>query len=219
MITIGELDVVGGCTSSPSPGETFTLTYSAQGVAFGPYTGTFTESGTVTIALTEDVSSVYGLALGNVAKGVVTSWVVNFTIDSDRGQVTGTKTLSTAIAYGNCYRVEDLFGFGFLDAQTAIATLEYQARIQTADGTFTDQGDAEGRLSSQCAGGARPSCDAQEVESFRELFLLSRGVLPLDTTGKATVADRSATLRRSHESFSPSRSSSPNWGACKGVVL
>jgi hypothetical protein len=39
----GEIEVTSNCT--PTVGSTFTLTYRAEGPAFGPYTGTFTETG------------------------------------------------------------------------------------------------------------------------------------------------------------------------------
>ena len=60
----GEIDVSAACTAQP--GETLTITYTASGLAVGPYPGTFTESGTVTSSLTPSAPG--------VATGPVITW-------------------------------------------------------------------------------------------------------------------------------------------------
>ncbi|MDP8904079.1 MAG: hypothetical protein M3N29_01970 [Chloroflexota bacterium] len=177
---IGDVDITGSCT--PSVGETFTISYVAEGFAFGPYPGTFTESGTVTVTLT---------ALGadsGIAVGLVTDWTVKFTIDSVIGQVSGKKTISDVYVTASCSRTQGIFfpPAAFYDLEQARGTLDYEATIRTATGTFTDQGRAYASVSHVCVALERPTCDLYESESFLEYFYLSTGVLPLDTTGKAT---------------------------------
>jgi hypothetical protein len=171
---LGEIAVDASCTGTA--GETFTIRYSAEGPALGPYPGTFTETGTITVT-----------ALGGGAGGAVISWTANFTIDSAIGQVSGKKTLSQTL-FANCVHEDEFFdvGPGFVDIQVANASLHYEATIRTASGTFTDQGDAQASVLQLCGGLSRPTCDFAEEEGFLESFTLSRGVLPLDATGKAT---------------------------------
>ncbi len=183
MTDIGDVEVTASCT--PSVGETFTLNYVAEGPAFGPYPGTFTESGTATVTLTAPDQ------FPGTAVGVVTDWTAKFTIDSAIGQVSGKKTISDAYAtFASCWRTDGVFiGHGsttHYDFDFASAHLDYEATIRTATGTFTDQGRAYASVSHTCVGFARPTCDRLEGETFYEPFYLSTGVLPLDTTGKAT---------------------------------
>ena len=91
-----------------------TFSFAATGVAVGPYSGPFTETGRASI--TPD--------------GTLTAFTAAFTIDSPLGQVTGTKTLTGGT--GSC-----LFGQIVLaNAQTT-----YRATITTPDGfAYTDSG-------------------------------------------------------------------------------
>ena len=166
---LGLVDVTGECTAVAG-GQWGPLSYSASGIATGPYPGPFTETGTVTGSLT--TGTVF-------ASGDVVTWTANFTIDSPTGDVTGSKTLtlSTQAFCGDT---------GSPGAQqiSATATLTYEATIVTAAGTFRDSGQA-------FAAAHRFDCTAfcaplgrQEV--FVENFLVSNGVLPVDTSGKAT---------------------------------
>lgn len=102
-----------------NPTGTSTVTFTATGVATGPYPGTFTETGTV----------VFG---PQAPFGTVTSFEATFTITSVNGTVTGTKTLqpdaSTAVAF--CNQV----------GGQIVADLNYTAQITTPSGTATDQG-------------------------------------------------------------------------------
>jgi hypothetical protein len=89
------VNVSGECDATP--GQTFTLSFSAQGPAFGPYPGTFTESGTVTAQVTGFIPPAFGF-------GIALTWSSNFTIDSPLGTVTGTKTLSTVFpSFASCW--------------------------------------------------------------------------------------------------------------------
>jgi hypothetical protein len=176
--TIGSVDVSGEC--DPAPGETFTLTYEAEGAATGPYPGTFTESGTVTATLTE-------LTVPGFAFGVVTTWNAEFTIDSPVGDVTGTKTLGVSVPFSAfCAGSPAIPG----DFDHARGELSYEATIRPATGgTFTDEGEAFASVDHViCQGtGTVFGCPVRfERETFFEFFTLSTGVLPVDTSGKAT---------------------------------
>jgi hypothetical protein len=180
----GRAEVSSTCT--PAEGETMTFTFRAEGVAIGPYPGTFTESGTAKATLPAPVVFPTG---GASAFGTVIEWKSTFTILSPAGKVTGTKTLSQVVpSFGAvCVRghiapiLETRTDEGFI-----VASLEYEATIKPpTGGTFTDQGEASGFASHSCTSISAP-CDVRDVESFSEYFALSTGVLPADTHGKAT---------------------------------
>ena len=167
----GQIDVTASCT--PTIGGTFTLTYSASGFAFGPYTGTFTETGTVKGVITGVTGDAF-----EIPAGVVTEWKATFSIDSIVGKVTGEKVLNESV-HLLCAEDES-----YGDLEYASALLDYEAKIKTATGTFTDTGESSAVVLSQCLFG--PCTAETEYEFFFEDFLLSTGVLPLDTSGKAT---------------------------------
>jgi hypothetical protein len=98
--TSGTTTVSGSC----NPGGTSTISFSATGEAHGPFAGSFTESGTLTIG---QQSGTYPPGYFDGAqKGEVQSFNSDFRIDSPSGVVTGTKTLDqgSASAYqgGTC---------------------------------------------------------------------------------------------------------------------
>ncbi len=64
------------------------------------------------------------------------------------------------------------------------ATLAYEATIRTATGTFADRGESEAFVSANRSG------TTPEARVFSEVFTRSTGVLPLDTSGKATGGGR-----------------------------
>src|SRR5205085_10711578 len=76
-----------------NPGANSTISWSLTGTAFGPYPGTFTETGTTTIGPQTEV----GLpnTFGQNA-GPFISAHASFTINSPAGQVSGTKDLQQA---------------------------------------------------------------------------------------------------------------------------
>jgi hypothetical protein len=111
---------------------------SGDGGAIGPYTGTATESGSLTIS-----------------GGSVTAFSAGFQIFSGTTTITGTKTLHpppTVPSTGTCGP--------FVPGQQFLlvsALLEYDATIDTGSGTFTDSGDST--ISMTCFLGALPNTD------------------------------------------------------------
>lgn len=167
--SIGTIEVTRGCT--PTAGATFTLTYEAEGVASGPYPGTFTERGTVTGTMTQ-LSGTPGFALG-----FVTSWSAEFEIDSPLGDVSGTTTLLRPHNQSECVGPPLAH-----ETQSANAQLTYEATIRPATGgRFTDAGEAIARVAElACSPGFATFC----FESLDETFWTSTGVvqvLPQDT--------------------------------------
>ena len=105
-----------------------TLAFEASGVATGPYPGTFTETGTVTLA---------PLNLTNFQQPVLAA-TADFAIDSPNGQVTGTKRFVVgSTGNGGCRELFD----GSLRASAFTQNLRYTATIVTPDGrTCTTEG-------------------------------------------------------------------------------
>lgn len=115
-------------SASCNPAGNSTFTYHIEGGAFGPYPGTFEETGTVVVGPQLGPPPSAGFPLVSIE--------ATFTIDSPTGQVEGTKSLrpGSLLAFGVC-----------LDSPTAIryasaATLDYTATITTATGKFRDEG-------------------------------------------------------------------------------
>jgi hypothetical protein len=113
------------------------ITYQASGTATGNYSGTFTETGTITLG-PEDAS----------ARQNVTAAAISFSVDSPAGQVTGTKTYvptgdpNVNTARGRC----DFDGVG--GSFTIFSDdMRYSVTIQTPDGqTCTQSGNASVQL-------------------------------------------------------------------------
>lgn len=103
-----------------------TISFTVSGSSYGPYPGTFTETGVATIG----PQSVSGIAVP------VTSFSASFVITSGSNEITGTKRLTqdVFIATGLGFCTGFLRSFG-------IATT-YDARIRTPYGTFSDRGKA-----------------------------------------------------------------------------
>ena len=137
-----------------------------EGVALGPYSGTYQE---------EARGSFFGAGIPEIPiqNLPVLAFEASFEIDSPVGRVTGTKTLLFGV--GTCF-FSPLIG----EVWAVTATVDYEATIATAFGTFRDTGVSEVSFTLlNCAGGG--DCRAFFVESF-----FSSGLLALDTTGKAT---------------------------------
>jgi hypothetical protein len=129
-----------------NPTGTSSFTYSTAGLAFGPYPGTFTEMGTITIGPLSGPQGVDGFLFGPV-----TTVQAFFTIDSPVGQVTGTKELVNPPPdmLGLCY---DFTNFQVPGGPIISGTfregspsstgfgLSYRATIRTTTGTFGDEG-------------------------------------------------------------------------------
>lgn len=109
------------------------FTFTASGVASGPYAGTFTETGSGTVTAPDPGSF-----------GSITAFSASFTIYSPTNVVlvTGTKTLASPTSDSFCYTPPNSVGGG------PILT-SYQATIYTATGKYRDQGSSTvGELSS-----------------------------------------------------------------------
>jgi hypothetical protein len=155
-----DVEVIGNCNAI----GTSTITFRAEGMAVGPYSGTFVEEGTITLAAVDALS-----------------FDTSFTIfvEDEFGQptgevVTGTKTLG--VGNGFCQNFMNERGL----VAFAVGDLTYDATITTETGTFRDTG-----VSRTNVIGARCSPDCQLDEGFSESFV-SRSLLPVSTTGKAT---------------------------------
>lgn len=125
--TPGTSSVSGTCNPLGSSTFTFTVT----GEAFGPYPGTFTETGTLT--------------LGPFGTGpfAATSFESTFTINSTAGTVTGSKSLTAAGAptsLGLCGTAA--FPTGGANSLHFDGTLSYTANITTPTGSGTDSGES-----------------------------------------------------------------------------
>jgi hypothetical protein len=178
-----------------NPNGNSTITFTASGVATGPYPGTFTANGIATIG-PQMVNTAPG---GLIANGTVLLFHEDFTINSPVGQVNGSKDLElSTLDIGDCITVSgssDPTGIGnFLCGQTqgpalsvtqktADVAFTYQATIQTTTGTFSDSGRGGAAVQDTqvlCTG----SSAGESV--FSELFSISNGVVPVTTLGKAT---------------------------------
>jgi hypothetical protein len=156
------LGLQGNGSASCDPSGISTISYQTQGAAFGPYSGTFTEQGTVVIA-----------------GGMVTGVDASFAIDSPAGQVVGTKTLRLGETGGCINNPPESPSSTKVFAGNA--TLTYQATITTPIGTFGDSGRAFFGISGQCLVN-ETNCIVQTSENFTS----ESDVLPVDSTGKAT---------------------------------
>ena len=126
--TPGTSTVSGTCNPLGSSTFMFTVT----GEAFGPYPGTFTESGTITLGP-------FGIGPSFAA----TSFESTFTINSTAGTVTGSKSLTPAGAptsLGLCGTAA--FPTGGAEALHFDGTLSYTASITTPTGSGTDSGES-----------------------------------------------------------------------------
>jgi hypothetical protein len=154
-----ELSDVTGSANCP------TFTFDVDGAATGPYTGTFTESGTVTLD----------------GAGNVVSLQSSFTIAAlDGTMISGTKSLGPTGGTGAC--TPNDFGWDTL----VDASVAYTATI---NGAFQDSG--TGTLHSEISffTGFSPILGASDLGfsgSFLETFDVSNGVIPASTGGHVT---------------------------------
>jgi len=124
-------------TTNCNPNGNSTVTFSASGVATGPYPGTFTEVGTATIG-PQTLSPGGGQSIGTLL-----TFDAVFTIQSAVGDVTGTKTLAfpvtnpaTEAAIGQCNTFQDVELEDVIDR----FTVRYEAQISTSEADFADRG-------------------------------------------------------------------------------
>lgn len=114
-------------SASCNPAGNSTFSYHVANGAFGPYSGTFVETGVVTV----------GPQAGAFPSGdPLVSVTASFTIDSPVGHVEGTKTLvPSPTALGICLDTP-AGGIRFATATGFV----YSATITTATGVFHDEG-------------------------------------------------------------------------------
>jgi len=144
-----------------NPDGTGTITFFAEGIAVGPYLGTFTESGTAVIQ----------------PAGTTASLEASFTINSGTTVIHGTKSIGTLPFMpnqGGCFTFD---GNELIDIITAAS---YQARIDTVEGSFDDSGLA--RIDAEDAS-IPPDVD---VNRFQESFHVSNGVVAVPTEAHVT---------------------------------
>lgn len=186
----GEVTIAGECGAA-RVGDTYTFTYRAEGPATGPYPGTYTETGTVTV----EVDHFSGGSLYVLSSGPITSWEATFEIDSPLARVSGTKTLSAVQSSpssgwgrGSCYEQ------GIQSSKNAQAVLDYEATIRpTTGGVFTDQGSANGWIQYQgeqrCDNFFCPRPGTFDLHHFSEDFITSTGVVAVLPADKAACKD------------------------------
>jgi len=128
------------------PQGTSTFTYQTSGVAAGPYPGTYSETGTVTLGPQ--------VIPGGPPTGFLINWTASFTITSPAGTVTGTKTLSPLApgqsppAIGACTTGGQTFG-AQRSANTfgSAQSLAYTATITLPGGEpFADSGTSKASM-------------------------------------------------------------------------
>lgn len=156
----GTLSVIANCSPSGS-----TISYSTSGVASGPYPGTFTETGSVTIGPLTGPQSANGFEFG-----FLTQLDAVFTINSVAGQVTGTKSLDLpSSALGLCYDTNpgtfrelspDFSGFG----------LHYNATIEPGDGSQYGDTGRSGLLLDECESSGNVNGCGTTTAVFNEAF-------------------------------------------------
>lgn len=119
-----------------NPAGNSSFSYRVSGPAAGPYPGTFTETGTVTMG-PQDIPS--GFSNPNA---LITGWAVSFTITSPAGSVTGTKTFPTgATGVGICTTAsQSPIGVAQYAANVVPPGLAYKATINASGAQFGDHG-------------------------------------------------------------------------------
>jgi hypothetical protein len=134
-------------TETCDPDGTSHVDYEVTGVAVGPYPGTFTESGTFTLSAPEPSPPPANVTTPRQ----VVSFSAEFTINSEIGQVTGTKSAEDVplgpegfagceedVPFADAPGSEEFFEKIVTIVQVSFA--EYQARIETDEGVFIDRG-------------------------------------------------------------------------------
>lgn len=170
------------------PDGTSTISFEAEGVATGPYPGSFTETGTATIGpqpLDPD---------GFNRRGPLIDFEATFAIDSSVGQVVGTKKFTgytdpgTQVAVGQCYSTTPN-GVGYFRTAIARYTVGYEATITTGDGRFVDRGVVP-LFATQYQTNDRNEVTFQEfIENFEsQLDAVEPGNSPGHATGGGQIA-------------------------------
>ena len=185
----------GGCDTAGAS----TFAYDASGTADGPYPGTFTEHGTVTVEPQTGAVGSFGFATGPVS-----AFSAEFTITSGSTTVRGTRWLELAVVpdpRGACAGfsdrvVERFAAMGPLSGFTkeVVVGAGYEATVTTPDGVFIDRGRANSSWS--LIQYQRGDCACPGYSSSYAMRLTSSGIGPVppaDATPPVVVgaADRS----------------------------
>jgi hypothetical protein len=121
-------------TPTCNPNGTSSITFSAHGVATGPYPGKFTEVGAATIG--PQTFNVNGTPIG-----LVVTFDAVFTIDSPVGQVTGMKTIvAPNVSLGQCAVSQGGDNPPELINVNLHSNVHYTAEIASPQGEFSDHG-------------------------------------------------------------------------------
>lgn len=214
----------GLCSTNPATGAT-SYSFDLEGLATGPFAGSFTESIQVTIGPATGVLPLgpfpgdgFGPGPANpsqfIEAGQLLSFDASFTIESPTGDVSGTKTLSAVVPADPAHAgVCDEFtnspspagpvSGAYKDVRAF--NLSYEATITSAEGTFRDEGtsEAQGRQGHiEGAGGGVVS----DVNDFGETFVSTLpGPTPVkDKPGKG-CGDKNHTHEREGECKKPPR--------------
>jgi hypothetical protein len=173
-------------TYSCNTAGTSTVSWTAQGVATGPYPGTFTASGTLTIGpQTLPGQHPPGPNNEGTVAGPIESFQETFTIQSGTTTITGTKTLdpdATSGTQGTCQQVSQFPILDFFDGQGTVVEVNaqtlYEAEIDAVTGTETDHGIAFASFSDINITGSCPTGTCQgRLAGFNETFTTSLGPL------------------------------------------
>ena len=159
-----------------------TVTYDVEGLATGPFNGTFVADGTITIGPQTTPARPPMVGSEGTFMGPILTLTETFTILAVEGTVTGSKTLTQPLeALGERERAtcQDLTLFAGVTGTGRIVEVEaattYEATIQTPLGTFTDTGRSTPvltlvEITGECAVGV--PCESRSG-TFDQLFTLS----------------------------------------------
>lgn len=157
-----------------------TVSYHAEGLASGPYPGTFSADGTITIGPQTAPARPPTLDSEGTFMGPILTLTETFTILSGATTITGSKQLTAPVA-GEQERAtcQNLTFFAGVTGTGRIVEVEaatrYEATINEPAGTFTDAGRATPvltlvEITGSCPAG--PFCDSNSG-NFDQLFTLS----------------------------------------------
>lgn len=162
-----------------------TVSYHAEGVASGPYPGTFVADGTITIGPQTAPARPPAIDSEGTFMGPILTLTETFTILSGATTITGSKSRTAPIT-GERERAtcQNLTFFGGVVGTGRIVEVEaatlYEATINEPAGTFTDAGRATPvltlvEITGSCPAG--PFCDSNSG-NFDQLFTLSDQAAP-----------------------------------------
>ena len=164
---------------------TSTVSYHAEGVATGPYPGTFVADGTITIGPQTTPVRPPTVDSEGTFMGPILSLNETFTIVSGATTITGSKHLAVPVTgereRATCQNLTFFSGVTGIGRIVEIeAATRYEATINEPVGTFTDSGRATATLIlTEIAGScsAAPFCSSNSG-NFDQLFTLSDHAVP-----------------------------------------